>query len=82
MTQKGVENLRKPLTINDSFSLTLFPYPQDARKLKIILQMNFKHLAFNLNIKYSELCYEKKTRVALQSSKFGPLIKPLLPSFF
>ena len=41
MTQKGVENLRKPLTINDSFSLTLFPYPQDARKLKIILQMNF-----------------------------------------
>lgn len=41
LTQKEVESLKKPLTINISSSFILFPYPQDARKLKIILQMNF-----------------------------------------
>ena len=34
------------------------------KRLFKILQVNFKHLTFNLSIKYSGLCYEK-TRVAL-----------------
>jgi len=69
MTQKGVENLRKPLTINDSFSLTLFPYPQDARKLKIILQMNF-----NKSSKNKQFFYKLFQRVEYWEKQFNSFI--------